>query len=83
MSKSKNEFTEKEKLDYEMFVKYMASLIKKYGKKGHYEATSILNFNSTNKFSACSFKGIGTFALGAPDVLLTLKKSDPVAKLIN
>lgn len=33
MSKSKNEFTEKEKLDYEMFVKYMASLIKKYGKK--------------------------------------------------
>ena len=33
MSKSKNEFTEKEKLDYEMFVKYMASLIKKYGNK--------------------------------------------------
>ncbi len=59
------------------------ALIKKYGKKGHYEAINILNFNSTNKFSACSFKGIGTFALGAPDVLLTLKKSDPVGKLIN
>ena len=60
-----------------------AALKKKFGKKVYYEVSSILNFNSTNKFSAISIKRIGTFALGAPDVLLKLKKNDSIGKIID
>lgn len=59
------------------------ALIEKYGRKVYYEAINILNFNSTNKFSAVSFRKIGTYALGAPDVLLKLKKNDHISKLID
>ena len=60
-----------------------AALKKKFGKKVYYEVSNVLNFNSTNKFSAVSIKRIGTFALGAPDVLLKLKKNDNIAKIIE
>ena len=55
----------------------------RFGSSIYFTATSILNFNSTNKFSAVSFKEVGTFALGAPDILVKLKKNDPYLKLIN
>ena len=56
---------------------------KKFGKKVYYEVSNVLNFNSTNKFSAVSIKRLGTFALGAPDVLLKLKKNDSLSKIIE
>lgn len=49
------------------------ALVKKWGRKSYFEPTQVLNFNSTNKFSAVSFKSIGTYALGAPDILLNTK----------
>ena len=55
----------------------------RFGDSIYFSATSILNFNSTNKFSAVTFKEVGTFALGAPDILVKLKKNDPYLKLMN
>ncbi|MBP5342708.1 HAD-IC family P-type ATPase [bacterium] len=55
----------------------------RFGDNVYFSATQILNFNSTNKFSAVSFKEVGTFALGAPDILVKLKKNDPYQKLIT
>lgn len=55
----------------------------KFGSNVYFETTQILNFNSTNKFSAVTFKGLGTFVLGAPDILIKFKKNDKYGKLIN
>ncbi len=61
------------------------ALVKKYGKKGYFVPQKVLNFNSTNKYSAVTFSQIGTFAIGAPEVLLNLKekKNMNVMKEIN
>lgn len=55
----------------------------KYGDSLFYKTKQILNFNSTNKYSAVTFESIGTFVLGAPDVLIKFRKTDPNYKLIN
>ena len=61
-----------------------AALKDKFTKKAYYEPLKVLNFNSTNKFSAVSFRGVGTFALGAPEILMgKVKKNDPLLKDIN
>ena len=61
------------------------ALVKKYGRKAYFEPQKVLNFNSTNKYSAVTFKTIGTFAIGAPEVLLNLKekKNKDIMKDIN
>jgi len=59
------------------------ALIEKFGKKQLFKPKTILNFNSTNKFSAVAFQDVGTFALGAPDILLKLKKTEKNYKLIE
>ncbi len=59
------------------------ALVDKWGSKKVYKADKILNFNSSNKFSACHFKEIGTFVLGAPDVLIKQTKSNAVLKMVN
>ncbi len=55
----------------------------KFGSNVYFETQGILNFNSTNKFSAVTFKGLGTFVLGAPDILIKFKKNDKYGKIIN
>jgi len=59
------------------------ALKNRFGSTMYFEPTQVLDFNSTNKYSAVNFKNRGTFALGAPDVLMKFKKSDPNYKLIN
>ena len=60
-----------------------AALKDKFGSNVYFETTQILNFNSTNKFSAVTFKSLGTFVLGAPDILIKFKKTDKYGKIIN
>lgn len=59
------------------------ALINKWGKDIYFKPLNILNFNSTNKFSAVTFKNIGTFVLGAPDILIKNKKASIVSKMIE
>ena len=58
------------------------ALRKKFGKDQIYEPIDILNFNSTNKYSAVTFKKIGTFVTGAPEILLDSKKKKSSLKKI-
>ena len=46
------------------------ALKKHFGSSEIYEANTILPFSSENKYSAVTFKDIGTFVLGAPEFVL-------------
>jgi len=59
------------------------ALNKKYGSQKVYEPMASLDFNSTNKYSAVTFKRIGTFALGAPDVMIKRTKNNAALKIVD
>ena len=45
------------------------ALISRFGNKRHFEIEQTIQFNSSRKFSAVKFKGLGWYSLGAPDYL--------------
>lgn len=46
------------------------ALHNKFGHNAHFSAGIVLPFSSARKYSAVTFKGVGTFALGAPEFIL-------------
>ncbi len=50
------------------------ALYEKFGENNEYNVEAILPFNSARKLSAVTFKGLGTYAFGAPEFVLDDKK---------
>ncbi len=48
----------------------MNALSKKYGKTNNYKVKEIIPFKSEKKWSGITFESIGTYIIGAPDVIL-------------
>lgn len=55
------------------------ALKERFGNKKVFECTNAIPFNSVNKYSAASLKGIGTIVIGAPD-FVPLKDKKEVEK---
>ena len=45
------------------------ALISRFGNERHFDIEQTIQFNSSRKFSAVKFKGLGWYSLGAPDYL--------------
>ena len=45
------------------------ALINRFGKEKHFEIEDVIQFSSARKYSAVKFKGLGWYALGAPEYL--------------
>lgn len=54
-----------------------------FGQNKFYNQTEILPFSSARKLSAVTFENIGTYALGAPEFLLTQDKLAQISNIIT
>ena len=51
----------------------MNALIEKYGKEGVHKVLEIIPFKSENKWSGVTLDGLGTYVIGAPEVIMKNK----------
>lgn len=61
---------------FELENETMTSLCKHYGCSNKYKVEEKLPFSSERKFSKIKFEGLGTFILGAPDIILKEKTTN-------
>ena len=59
----------------------MNALVNKYGKSNKYNVKKIIPFTSEKKWSGITFENIGTYIIGAPEIIL--KKDDKILKQIE
>ena len=59
------------------------ALFDKFGGEIHYRSTASLPFNSIRKLSAVSFEDLGTFAMGAPEFVLSKERYDEIKPFVN
>jgi len=58
----------------------MKAISEKYNKKTNFIVEEIIPFSSTRKFSSVTFKNVGSFYLGAPEVLVSDVKTKNIVK---
>lgn len=61
----------------------MQALHKYYGTSNNYKVTNSIPFSSERKYSKVTFEGMGTFVLGAPEMILKDKYNDYDIKKYN
>lgn len=61
----------------------MQALHKYYGTSNNYKVTNSIPFSSERKYSKVTFEGVGTFVLGAPEIILKDKYNDYDIKKYN
>lgn len=61
----------------------MQALHKYYGASNNYKVTNSIPFSSERKYSKVTFEGVGTFVLGAPEIILKDKYNDYDIKKYN